>query len=383
MIVFMIKPLFAGRPRHAQPLALHPAVDQRLFTLVTQICQRVGAPFPARIDVCCELTASASFRCGVLSFLGNDLVLTLGMPLVAGLTVEQLTVVLAHELGHFSQGFGMRLTYLIRTINTWLIRVAYQRDDWDYALEEWAQRADPRFRIIIVVAQLGVWFSRWILKGLVHLGHFIGCFMMREMEYHADLFGIRIGGSNAFESMIKRLHVLEYVLAKTAKDIRPAWNINKTLPENLPTLVAFQESRIPGPVKVQLEDTAGIGTTHWFHSHPSSGDRIRRSRMAADPGMFRLSGPASSLFANFEVLSKQVTSLYYSEDLGIPLALASFGHRPDTLNPDKRSLPWCQESKFGGPPSRAERLDPSALELEIRNFPWIRTQRGSSVVASR
>lgn len=59
---------------------------------------------------------------------GNDLVLTIGMPLVLGLSLRQFAGVLAHEFGHFSQGAGMRLTFIIRTISVWFTRVVYERD---------------------------------------------------------------------------------------------------------------------------------------------------------------------------------------------------------------------------------------------------------------
>ena len=37
---------------------------------------------------------------------------------------------LAHELGHFSQSTGMRLTYLMRAINRWFARVVYELSRW-------------------------------------------------------------------------------------------------------------------------------------------------------------------------------------------------------------------------------------------------------------
>jgi len=40
------------------------------------------------------------------------------------------------------------------------------------------------------------------------------------------------------------------------------------------------------------------------------------------PGGFDLEAPATALFSNFELLSKQVTLLHYEDDLGIPLVMA-------------------------------------------------------------
>jgi hypothetical protein len=79
VVFFMIKPLLARMPQGAQPLALNPANEPVLFTFIAQICKIVGAPFPSRIDVDCELNASAGFRRGFKSLFGNDLVLTIGL----------------------------------------------------------------------------------------------------------------------------------------------------------------------------------------------------------------------------------------------------------------------------------------------------------------
>src|SRR5690349_3556293 len=160
LVLFMIKPLFARRARRAQPLAMNPALEPALYAFIAKICDLVGAPMPRRIDLACELNASASFRRGAASLLGNDLVLTIGLPLVAGLNLAQFAGVIAHEFGHFTQGFGMRLSYVIRSVNGWFARVAYERDAWDVTLEEWAQADDWRVQIIVNLARLAVWFSR-------------------------------------------------------------------------------------------------------------------------------------------------------------------------------------------------------------------------------
>ena len=138
VLFFMFKPLLAGRPKRAQPLAMDPADNPLLYAFIAKICDVVGAPAPRRIDMDCQLNASAGFRRGFRSMTGNDLVLTIGLPLVANFSMRAVAGVIAHEFGHFTQGAGMRLNYLIRSINFWFARVAYQRDAWDEALENWS-----------------------------------------------------------------------------------------------------------------------------------------------------------------------------------------------------------------------------------------------------
>src|SRR5260221_3295 len=234
LVLFMVKPLFARRPSQAQPLALNPGAEPLLFAFIAKICQIVGAPMPKRIDLDCQLNASASFRRGALSLLGNDLVLTTGLPLAAGLNLREFAGVLAHEFGHFTQGFGMRLSYVILGVNAWFARVVYERDAWDVTLEEMAESTDSWVAIIIGLARLAVWFSRQILKVLMVSGHAIGCFMLRQIEYDADSYEIKLPGSEAFETTNRRIHVLNLILERSYKNIRSSWNMKHHFPEDFP-----------------------------------------------------------------------------------------------------------------------------------------------------
>ena len=96
-LLFMIKPLFARMAQSEKPISLSRADEPKLFAFVDRLCQAVHAPIPKRIDVNCDVNASASFRSGLTSaFLNSDLVLTIGLPLVSGLTLQQLAEVFAH-----------------------------------------------------------------------------------------------------------------------------------------------------------------------------------------------------------------------------------------------------------------------------------------------
>ena len=121
---FLLKPLLAKAPSQAERLRLNPAAEPILFAFVQRLCTSLGSPIPTRIEVDLEVNASARLRRGWRSLYKNDLALTLGLPLVAGLTVRQLAGVLAHEFGHFSQHAGMRLYFLIGAIRHWFARVA-------------------------------------------------------------------------------------------------------------------------------------------------------------------------------------------------------------------------------------------------------------------
>ena len=242
-ILFMIKPLFAPRPKEGRRYSLDPAMQPRLFQFVERLCRIVRAPVPGRIDLDTQVNASASFRRGLVSMLGNDMVLTIGLPLVSGMTLRQLTGVLAHEFGHFAQGSGMRVTYVIRSVNAWFARVVYERDAWDQRLADWSGQAGGELALVMWVCRLFVWLARRVLWALMWAGHFVSCFMLRQMEYDADRYEAHVAGSETFAETVDRLVVLSLASQGAHSDLARSWQANR-LADDLPRLILENVSEL-------------------------------------------------------------------------------------------------------------------------------------------
>ncbi|HYG61753.1 MAG TPA: M48 family metallopeptidase, partial [Thermoanaerobaculia bacterium] len=189
VVLFMIKPLFARRQKTDDEVPIDPAKEPLLFEFVRRTAVAVGAPVPREIRLDHEVNASASLRRGLLSLFSDDLVLTIGVPLAAGMTVEQLAGVLAHEFGHFGQRAGMRLSHIVRSVSYWFARVVYERDRFDARLEHAVKESgDFRIRLVAWIAAAFVWIGRTILKGLMYVGHVISSSLLRQMEFDADRY---------------------------------------------------------------------------------------------------------------------------------------------------------------------------------------------------
>jgi hypothetical protein len=189
---------------------------------------------------------------------------------------------------------------------------------------ELAEVQDWRVALVVGAARLAVWLSRLVLKVLMYTGHGVGCLLLRQMEYDADSYEIKLAGSETFEAMSKRFEVLVHLLKPAYKDIRVSWNLNRRLPDNFPLYFMQHDEKLRPEVRTQIEDTAGLSTTGIFHTHPSTGDRIRQARRAGEPGIFHLDGPASALFSDFNESARQVTYLHYAHDVGLPVEMAKF-----------------------------------------------------------
>lgn len=311
---FMLKPLFARRGGNERVVSLDPQRESRLYAFVQKIAEMVGAPMPRRIDVTCEVNASAGFRRGLASFFGHDLVMTLGLPLAADMDARQLAGVVAHELAHFAQGFGMRSTYTVQAVNGWFARVVYERDAWDEKLVAWS-RAAGRLAPIFWLARLLIWLTRKLLWVLMVLAHAANCLVLRQEEYDADRFASRLIGGEAFAGVLRRLHVLGLASHGADYDLGQAWQ-ERRLADDLPVLILGNVRQIPPKTLAEYEQQLERMRTRMFDTHPARGDRLRALQAEGDEGVFRLDRPAADLFADFAALCRHATAEHYRAVLG-------------------------------------------------------------------
>ena len=313
-IVFMFKPVFARPYKRNQSLALNPGTEQIVYSFVSQVAQAVRAPMPARIDLDCSMNASAGFRKGFGSFMGNDLVLSIGLPLVGALNTRELAGVIAHEFGHFRQGFAMRISYIIRSINGWFSRVIYERDEWDLWLAKNAEESEGWYiGLPLYFAQVGVWISRLVLKTLMFTGHLVSSSLLRQMEYDADYYEIKVAGSDAFERSTKKI----YLWSAAINHSYGLMQRERQLPSNFSRFAQSLVESLTEEERLEIESDVFNGISAWYDSHPTDKDRIQAAKRMAEPGIYQFEAPAESLFSNYDVVAEQVSMLHYREDLGI------------------------------------------------------------------
>ena len=318
VILFMVKPLFAGRPPAPPAMALDAEQERLLFAFIGRICRLVGAPRPRRVEVNCAVNAAAGFRRGAASLLGQDMTLTIGLPLVAGLSMRQFAGVLAHEFGHFSQVAGMRLTYVIRQINRWFFRVVCERDRWDLALEGAARAAGFWGGVVLHPTRGCIWLSRRILWALMHVGHAVSCFMLRQMEYDADRCECQVAGSDTFRETMLRLAELNVASGAAFAALRDSWRAQR-LPDSLPLFIVGTSTEMPPDVREETGRRVAESKTGIFDTHPCDTDRIRAAEALDAPGVFRSTDPATALFRDFPSLSRQVTRFSYEKEHALPI----------------------------------------------------------------
>ena len=295
---------------------LDPGEEPLLHAFVDGVCASVGAPRPARIEVDCRVNASAHRDGGLLGVLGGNLVLTIGLPFVAGVTLQQFAGVLAHEFGHFTQGAGMRLYSLIMRINMWFARVVYQHDEWDDTLNAWSSEQNGYLIILVLIVRLAVWLTRRILWVLMQVGRVVSGFLSRQMEYDADRYEARMVGASAFAETMWRFRLMSLAENGAYSDLQSSWH-QRRLPNNFPKLVMANIPQIPEPVVTAYRQAMETTRTGLFDTHPGDKDRIAHTRREApDGGIFQLDGAATDVFRDFDALARVASLDMYKSVLG-------------------------------------------------------------------
>ncbi|MFC4726966.1 M48 family metalloprotease [Coralloluteibacterium thermophilus] len=314
LVLFLLKPLFAPRPRPPRAVELDPVAEPELFEAVRALCAAIGVQAPVAIEISHEPNAWVRFDDGLGAFLAGRKRLAIGLPLVAGMDVRQFVGVLAHEFGHFAQGGGMRSASLVHRVNRWLESRAYEPDAWDERLARWGENSPLLpVSVAILVAQACLWLTRGLLRLLFHASLWISGRLSQEMEFDADRYEASVSGSAVFRESALRLRGLARACDEVADANHRAWREGR-LVADLPAAAIARMSQW-GP---EVWDELALGlrndeVTRYWASHPADQARIANAEALAAPGLVHDVRPAHVLFRDLPALSRRVTEHFYSE----------------------------------------------------------------------
>jgi Zn-dependent protease with chaperone function len=314
LVLFMILPLFWRSKRGPRPLWVSRKEEPLLYAYVDKLCDVTRAPRPHRIDVEAAANASAHIDNGVFGLVRRRLVLTIGLPLARSMDLRRFTGVIAHELGHFTQGSSMRLHYVIQHINAWFARAAWGQSGIDDVLDDWLDTSDGHwsFALVGLLCKLVLGVARLILKALALVSHALSMNLSRQAEFDADRQAARIAGADAMGDALQQVPYLSIAGDLAVGRAQVGWQ-RRQLPDDLVLLTHALHDNLPAEAKDSI--TAGILTSEasWFDTHPPLYKRVAALKKSKLQGVLKLNAPATCLFSDFEELSKLATlDTYYS-----------------------------------------------------------------------
>ncbi|MFF5437091.1 M48 family metallopeptidase [Streptomyces achromogenes] len=282
--------LMLRTPKGEDPPGL-PVTDTdepRLWALVRELATAAGTRAPDRILLTGEVNASVSEEPRLLGLLPGPRRLTLGVPLLIGLTEAQLRSVLAHEFGHFTGG-DTRLSALVVRGRVQIGRVIGQfraRADGKVAADRARQERASAKRVAkgrkakeIDTTGVGATYRTmariYTAYGKLYLRASLST--ARGQEYAADLTAARIAGRDATASALREIPALSashdfYLDSYATMGLRA-----RLLPPRGEFFGGFGRllaAREPEPAGLRAElPKMPAGP---YDSHPPIADRVRR-----------------------------------------------------------------------------------------------------------
>lgn len=364
VLLFLARPLFAWKASVEPELVLDLNTEPRLRQVVEQLCQAMGLQPPVAVQLSAQVNASVHFADGWRGFRSGDKVLTIGMPLVAGLTVQQFVGVLAHEFGHFAQRLGMRSSYLINHVNAWLEVRGHTRDAWDDRLEEWLER-DLWFPLPVGLrlGLFGIEASRRLMRAGFWLSFRLSRSLSRQMEFDADRYEALISGSGVFRQTSLRLRTLSHAWQEVDQKNGSIWRERRLL-RNMPEATALMAARLDEEVLQTIERSLEEYATRYWDTHPADLERIHHAEALNAAGHVHETGAAASLFVRFADHCERVTLAYYA-NLGLDHQGAQLQDSQTLLKTnEQREQALDQLQEWSGRQWRAEPWLPLHLALQ-------------------
>jgi 3-isopropylmalate dehydratase small subunit len=339
LIASMLKPLIARPVSKRFAVALSRKKEHALYAFIDKVCQSIGSKIPSTIEVDCSTRAFAGFRRGMIGFLEDELTLIIGLPAAAELTTTEFASLIAHELGHFTQKLGMRLYYIITSVHEWFYRLIFEEDKVDQRLSILSITSSGFLRwFVLPIANFSVLLSRKTLMAFMLSGNFISRFYIRQMEFDADRYAVRLSGHEAFESSISKLHLLDIASKEAFSQLkmqrRPEDN---SLPNDFVLLISSLMKQPSVGDTSKTKETALKNLTGIPVKNPTDRERMEQAKGISAKTVPQSDTLASTLFANFKETAKITSSRLFQEFLGLQFSKDSLVPTDEFINTSEKT----------------------------------------------
>jgi hypothetical protein len=307
LLVCLLKPLVEPRRRVVELYPLTRDKEPLLWELVALVCDELDAPLPTRLQTECSLRLAAEARGGPGR---RELVLTVGLPLMACLDIPQLAGLVTDELALHRRRSGAGVMKYVRAINGWLWRNVYEDGRFDAWLARVAQR--PHFHLAKLLLPLRA--ARFVAQAVLFIPMFIGntlaSSLVRRAELDADIAAARLVGRDAFSALLARLGVIEFTWQGVLAEL-DFLHREQQLPDSLPKQLAARMLEMTPEICAALQHSVVKREDKPFDSRATDEERLAAIQSEPARGVLLCPGPVTELFADFDTTARKVTWDYY------------------------------------------------------------------------
>jgi hypothetical protein len=301
----LIKPLVEPKRRGIASYPVNLADEPLLVRLLSQLSDHLAAPTPQRVNVNCDPRV----------VLGRGGELTIGLPLLACLSVEELAGLLAYQLALVRGGTASAVTGLIRGINSWLWQSVYGRGRLDQWLSIVGQRQHFHAAKLLLPLKLARFPTQAVLFVPMFIANTIGAGVIRLAERDADRIAARLIGAKAYAALLEREELIDFTWEGVVAELE-FLHREQQLPQKLPEHLALRMQDMTPELRAVLGETVNQPEDRPFNSRASRPERLEW--LAGEPasGVLECPAPAKSLLSSYDELAKQMSRDFYARRFG-------------------------------------------------------------------
>lgn len=322
VLFFLIKFIFSyKKENHNQLIEISRISEPKLFETIDDLVKSIGVSQPKKVFLSADVNASVNYTSSFFSmFFPVRKNLTIGMPLINTLSIEEFKAVLAHEFGHFGQS-TMRIGVYVSYINRVLYNMLYENESYDAFINSCLKfnKYISAFLILAVKINEGI---QWILKKQFYWINQSNFALSREMEFHADAISADAVGYQAMQNALLRMYLADEAYNKVCN----FYYSQNSLPKNIfkdqyDLMLHLAKNQgieikhsLPYP---QVEDiyknvTSKINIKDQWASHPTLIERLTNLEASGCSKAEDIFTLANHLLSNAENLQELLTqSIFY------------------------------------------------------------------------
>ncbi len=325
VLIFLLKFIFKSHKVDRSHLfEITKADEPKLFDLINDIVKQVGTKFPKRVYLSTDVNAAVFYDSNFWSmFLPVKKNLQIGLGLVNTVSKAELSAILSHEFGHFSQK-TMKVGSYVYNVNQVIYNLLYDNESYDKLIQSWAN-VSGYFSIFVVLAVKIIEGVQWFLRLVYEVVNKSYMGLSREMEFHADEIAASITGYEPLKNSLLRMsiadHSFNYVLSFYEERIGSNQKSENLYKEHLFVMNFLAEDsniRIENSLpKVTYDELNRFNKSklvikdQWA-SHPSTEERIEMLEKTGMTSQETEFIPASKVFTNIDKTQKELTNRMFN-----------------------------------------------------------------------
>lgn len=319
LLLLILKPLLALKPEEQPGIPLTADQEPELLTFIEEVCEEIGVPLPAAIRLQEDAGIRVGFHRGPQGWLENRTILTIGVPLIAGLNRSQLAALLACNLSRYRHNAAPRTAAIVLHGHAWLRNAVHGEDTVDRFLRglyEDGRLGAGLFSFLKILLSPSRRMAGWRLR----LMRVMDRGVIHRIVAEGDMLGLNFSGKEGFLRMLDQACLLEFVSSNLLSGLQAQWQSKGMLPGNLVQLMVLRGRQYPADTPQKLRQIQERRKAADGDIMPSDNQRLQRIANAEVNQENRNLSPASSLIRHYSKLTRTMTLRYYHHRMRLPIS---------------------------------------------------------------